>query len=255
MRAVVTGAARGLGRDIAASLAADGGDVVLVDVLPDVAATADELRRAGCPQVEPVVADVANEDACGQAIDAAVGVLGGLDLLVNNAAVGGPNSTLVEMTVADFRRVLDVNLVGTWLAARAVARVMTSQGTGGCIINTASIFGQHGIARAGAYGASKAGVVLLSQVLAIELAPHGIRVNAIAPGNMATEMHWDELRSRARVSGRSFAEEVEAVRASVPLGRHGTGTDVAGAVRWLASLDAAYVTGQTIGVNGGVCFG
>jgi NAD(P)-dependent dehydrogenase (short-subunit alcohol dehydrogenase family) len=129
---------------------------------------------------------------------------------------------------------------------------MIAQGTGGAIVNVGSLFGQQGVAHGAAYCASKGGVTLLTHSLAAELAPHGIRVNSVAPGHMATEMHFDELRERAARGGTSFEEEREAARDAVPLGRHGTGEDVAGAVAWLASDDAAYVTGQTIAVNGGL---
>ncbi|MDQ3866634.1 MAG: SDR family oxidoreductase, partial [Actinomycetota bacterium] len=193
-----------------------------------------------------------DESFADQAVAATAERLGGLDLLVSNAGIGGPSTPVVETELGDFRRVLDVNLVGTFLMARAATRRMVADGRGGAIVNLGSIFGQQGVARAAAYCASKAGVALLTHSLALELAPYGIRVNAIAPGNMATEMHWDELRARAAARGTNFEEERERLRAEIPLGRHGTGEDIAGAVVWLASDDAAYVTGQTIGVNGGV---
>jgi NAD(P)-dependent dehydrogenase (short-subunit alcohol dehydrogenase family) len=114
------------------------------------------------------------------------------------------------------------------------------------------MFGQRGVPFGASYCASKGGVALLTQSLALELAPHGVRVNTVAPGNMATDMHFDELRARADRNGSSFDDEVAAARAEVPLGRHGTADDVAGAIAWLASGDADYVTGQTIAVNGGM---
>ena len=123
---------------------------------------------------------------------------------------------------------------------------------GGAIVNLGSIFGQQGVAGGAAYCASKGGVALLTHSLSLELAPFRVRVNTIAPGNMASEMHWEDLRAQAAARGSSFEEEAERVRASIPLGRHGTGEDLAGAVVWLLSDDASYVTGQTIGVNGGV---
>lgn len=249
----MTGAARGLGEAIAARLAADGASVVLADVSPDVLGTAGGLAGTGTGTVAAgLVADVSDETACEDVICQAAARLGGVDLLVNNAGIGGPDTAVVDTAVADFRRVLEVNLVGAFLASRAVARLMIAQGTGGAIVNLGSIFGQQGVAGGAGYCASKAGVALLTQSLALELAPHQIRVNTIAPGNMATEMHWEELRSRAAAAGTSFGEQVSLVRDGVPLGRHGTGADIAGAVAWLASRDAGYVTGQTIGVNGGV---
>jgi 3-oxoacyl-[acyl-carrier protein] reductase len=262
MRAIVTGAARGLGAAIAGRLANDGADVVLLDVNADVAATAERLAgdvgRAGAARDGRVavglVADVSDETASAAAVDRAVHALGGVDVLVNNAGIGGPDTDVTGTNLAEFRRVLDVNLTGTFLMCRAVATVMIGQGSGGVIVNMGSVFGQQGVAGGAGYCASKAGVALLTHSLALELAPHGIRANTIAPGNMATEMHWDELRSRAARSGTAFGEQVEMVRAAIPVGRHGTGDDIAGVVAWLVSPDAGYVTGQTIGVNGGIWF-
>jgi len=255
MRAIVTGAARGLGAAVAERLARGGADVVLFDVSADVEATAGRLAEADAgatPAAMGLVADVSDETACAAAVDRAVSAIGGVDVLVNNAGIGGPDTDVTGTSLAEFRRVLDVNLTGTFLMCRAVAKVMIGQGSGGAIVNIGSVFGQQGVARGAGYCASKAGVALLTHSLALELAPHKIRVNTIAPGNMATEMHWDDLRSRATLAGATFDETVEKVRAAVPLGRHGTGGDVAGAVAWLVSADASYVTGQTIGVNGGV---
>ena len=253
----MTGAARGLGEAIAARLAADGGGVVLIDASPEVTGTADRIAAAS-QSVGPVTglrADVSDEAACAAAVEQGARLLGGLDLLVCNAGIGGPDTDVVDTDLAEFRRVIDVNLVGTFLTARAGARLMVEQGTGGSIVNLGSIFGQQGVPGGAGYCASKAGVALLTHSLALELAPYGIRVNAIAPGNMATQMHWDELRSRARATGTSLEDQIDLARASIPLRRHGTGDDIAGAVAWLASADSSYVTGQMIGVNGGLILG
>jgi NAD(P)-dependent dehydrogenase (short-subunit alcohol dehydrogenase family) len=253
MRAVVTGAARGLGEAIAARLAADGAAVALIDIAPGVTATAERIASSGNGRrVTGVVADVSDETACETAMAAAAGALGGIDTLVNNAGIGGPDTSVVDTAYAEFWQVLRVNLGSAFLCSRAAARLMIAQQTGGAIVNLGSIFGQQGVAGGAGYCASKAAVALLTQSLALELAPHGIRVNTIAPGNMATEMHWEELRWRAAASGTTFEHQVDLVVDSVPLGRHGTGADIAGAVTWLVSDDACYVTGQTIGVNGGV---
>jgi len=253
MRALITGGARGLGEAIAERLVSDGGDAMLMDIREDVARTAQRIatKRPGS-LVKSVVGDVTDERDCNRAVTEAVAFMGGLDVLVNNAGIGGPAGDVVDYDPTDFRHVLEVNLVGVFLATQMAARVMIRQASGGAIVNIASMLGQRGEAKAGAYSASKGGVILLTQCLALELARHQIRVNAVAPGHMTTEMHWDDLRGRATASGRSFQDQVEAVRASIPLGRHGTGPDVASAVAWLVSKDAAYVTGQTVGVNGGV---
>ena len=237
MRAIVTGAARGLGAGVAARLRRDGGAVAAIDVHD---------------AEDGLVADVADERQAEAAFATAVERLGGLDLLVNCAGIGGPGSPVAETDVAAFRRTLEVNLVGAFVMARAAARLMIAQGSGGAIVNVGSMFGQRGVPFGASYCASKGGVALLTQSLALELAPHGVRVNTVAPGNMATDMHFDELRARADRNGSSFDDEVAAARAEVPLGRHGTADDVAGAIAWLASGDAGYVTGQTIAVNGGV---
>ncbi len=253
MRTVITGAARGLGEAVAARLAADGASVALIDVSQAVLGTADRIAAGRVPgRATGIVADVADEAACESAIAQAVSALGGIDALVNNAGIGGPGTHVVDTAFADFCRVVQVNLGSAFLGSRAAARLMIEQRTGGAIVNLGSIFGQQGVAGGAGYCASKAAVALLTQSLALELAPHGIRVNTIAPGNMATQMHWDELRSRAAASGTTFEQQVDLVRSGVPLGRHGSGADIAGAVTWLASGDASYVTGQTIGVNGGV---
>lgn len=252
-RAIVTGGARGLGQGVAARLVRDGWNVALVDIATDVELTASELAatRAGAV-VTATVLDVSDEHAVAGAVEAAPETFGGVDALINCAGVGGPSTEVVATHPKQFRRVLEVNLVGAFLMSQAVARVMIDAGRGGAIVNLGSILGQHGVAGGGAYCASKGGVALLTHSLALELAPHHVRVNTVAPGNMATEMHFDDVRAAASARGATFAEELERVRATVPLGRHGTPDDIASAVAWLLSEDAAYVTGQTIGVNGGV---
>lgn len=267
MKAIVTGAARGLGEGIARRLVADGGDVALLDAIDEVQATAAALAAGGArgggadaaggderPATGTVFGlrcDVSDEAAVGAVVAAALERLGGIDLLVNCAGIGGPGEPLAEVPTEAFKRTLDVNLTGSFLMARAVAPAMIAR-RAGSIVNVGSIFGQQGVPFGAAYSASKGGVTLLTHSLALELAPHGVRVNTIAPGHMESVMHFDELRERARRAGISFEEELEKARAIVPLGRHGTGADVAGAVVWLASEDAAYVTGQTINVNGGL---
>lgn len=253
MRGIVTGAARGLGEEIAVRLVVDGAQVALVDVDDAVRATAERIQASSAGAVTlGLRGDVSSEDDAESVVAEVLDRFGGVDLLVNNAGVGGPSAPVIDLSLEEFRRVLDVNLVGTFLMARACARWMTRAGTGGCIVNIGSILGQQGTADGAAYCASKGGVALFTHSLALELAPFGIRVNTIAPGNMLTEMHLADLRIEAETQGVPLDEQVERVRATVPLGRHGTGEDVAGAVAWLASPDASYVTGQTIGVNGGV---
>jgi 3-oxoacyl-[acyl-carrier protein] reductase len=251
IRAIVTGAARGIGAAIADRLARDGGSVAYVDILDEVVQTVESARGRGATAIARV-ADVSDEAAVDALIPALADQLGGLDVLVNCAGVGGPADAVVDLAVADFRATLDVNLVGSFLMARAFARHVQNETGGGAIVNIGSLFGQQGVANSAAYCASKGGIEILTHTLAHELGPAGVRVNTIAPGFIETEMHFDELRERARRRDGTVEQEIADELRTVPLGRLGTGDDIAGAVVWLVSPDSAYVTGQTIAVNGGV---
>lgn len=241
--ALVTGTARGLGRSIATRLLADGWAVACADLEPGPPAGKHAISCA---------VDVSSADEVAEFIGCTLHAFGRIDAVVNNAGIGGPTVPAVELDPADFLRVLEVNLLSAFLVARAAVPAIIAAGRGGRIVNLGSLFGQQAVANGAAYCASKGGVAALSQSLALELAPHGITVNTVAPGNMWTRMHAAEVAARAAEAGRSVEEEREVVRATIPLGRHGTGEDVAGAVSWLLGEDAAYVTGQTISVNGGV---
>lgn len=236
--AVVTGAGRGIGAVIAEHAVKEGYRVAAWDV--DEAAARDVALRLGDACV-PAHVDVTDEES----VRAAVGALPQApDLLVNNAGIVrfGP---LLDLSAADWRRALDVNLTGTFLVARAVARRMIEAG-GGSVVNIASINGIAAAPNAGAYTASKAGIVLLTEQMALEWADHGVRVNAVAPGLI-----------NAGMSDPIYADpEVRRVRsARVPLGRLGTAEDVAATVLFLASDKAGYVTGQTVAVDGGITRG
>ncbi len=252
MRAIVTGAAGGLGRDVARRLAADSHQILLLDRDERVHALAAQLQPAAEGAVLAVTADVSDEQAAEQAVALAAQQFGGVDALVHLAGIGGPATEIVDTTLADFRHVLEVNLVGTFVMARAVARRLVRQGTGGSLVHVGSVFGEQAVGGGAGYCAAKGGLRQLTQSLALELASHRIRVNTVAPGNMATEMHWDELRARAARHGTTFETERERAVAGIPWGRFGTGDDVGGAVAWLISPDADYVTGQSVAVNGGI---
>ena len=243
--ALVTGAAQGLGLGVARRLVADGARVILADRDEGVLALATRLGDAA----EGRVCDVADSGAVDGTVAAIVANYGRLDILVANAGVGG-GGPLAEMGDDAFRRIVAVNLEGTFYCCRAAARAMIPRG-GGVIVTVGSIFGRDTPAGSGAYGATKAGVMALTHALARELGPHRIRVNCVSPGNMATELHWAALRRRAEREERPFEAVRDDVRRAIPLGRHGTPEDVGALISFLASPDAAYITGQTINVDGG----
>ncbi len=243
--AIVTGAARGLGLGIARRLLGDGAHVVLADVeRPD----ADVVDTLG-PRATIEACNVSDSGAVDRLVAGVLESFGRLDIMVANAGIGG-GGPVVDMTDDGFRRILAVNLEGAFYCCRAAAKVMIPTGSG-VILTVGSIFGRDTPAGSAAYGASKAGVMALTAALAREMGPYGIRVNCVSPGNMATEMHWNALRKRAAREGVAFETLVDEVRADIPLGRHGEPEDIAALVSFLASPDAAYITGQTINVDGG----
>ena len=242
--AIVTGGARGLGLDIARRLLRDGMAVAMADIDE----VTDAAVRLGSRAIT-AACDVRDPGQVDSLVETTVTRLKRLDLFVANAGVGG-GDPIAEMSDDAYRQIVGVNLDGAFFSCRAAARVMIPA-RAGSIVTVGSIFGRDTPAGAGVYGATKAGVIALTHALARELGPYGIRVNCVSPGNMATEMHWSALRRRGAAVGLPFERVVEEVRASIPLGRHGTGADVGALVSFLASDDAAYITGQTINVDGG----
>ena len=237
--ALVTGAASGIGHALAMRLAAAGAHVVLTDLDAAGAATAAaELVRNGLAATAHGL-DVADEAAT-DALIAEVASRRGLDVLVNNAGIAF-QKPVVETSTAEFRRVLDVNVLGLFVAMRAAARAMIAAARPGRIVNVASVSGLRGSSGRIAYGASKAAVVNMTQVAAVELAPYRITVNAIAPGPVETplirRMHTEATRA--------------GWRRHVPLGRYAEPAEIAGAAVYFASDEAAYTTGQVLAVDGG----
>jgi NAD(P)-dependent dehydrogenase (short-subunit alcohol dehydrogenase family) len=196
---------------------------------------------------------VSSWDEVHAAVDEACRRLGGVDLCCNvagGAAFGSGAGPLLAIAEREWDLVLDVNLKGTWIASRACAERMIAAGRGGRIVNVSSQAGKRGFPGLGAYCAAKAGVVLLTQVLALELAPHGITVNAVCPGTVDTDLlNKDGSFERlfAGVPG-GFADWVAR---EIPLGRLETADEVAAAIAFLCSADAAYITGEALNVSGG----
>ncbi len=245
--AIVTGAASGIGRGIAERLVEDGASVLIADIDES---SAIEVANALGERAGPFACDVTDEESVEAAIEAAVASFGRLDIMVNNAGVL-QISPVVETDVDDWDRMFAVNVRGMFLGAKAAAKRLIEQDDGGVIINAASGAGRHGVGMLSHYCATKACAISMTQSLALELAPHRVRVNAYAPGHIMTPM-WDEIwEPYASRVGKSVDEIRELFLGTIPWGRYGEPADVAPGISWLCSEDAEYVTGQTIGINGG----
>ncbi len=236
----ITGAARGIGKSIAREFAACGASLALSDVLEaELAVTTAELQKEFNVPVHYAVLDVTDSAGAEQFVQAAIEKLGGLTVLINNAGVTR-DGLLIRMTEADWDRVLDINLKGAFVCMKAAARVMM-KARYGKIINIASVVGIMGNAGQANYSASKAGMIGLTKSVAKELGGRGVRVNAVAPGFIATEM-THQLAPEVR----------DAYLKAIPLNYLGDPADVARACAFLASPDADYITGQVIVVDGGL---
>jgi len=236
---LITGASRGIGRGIAVAFAAEGADVVVTARTREALAETAAAIEAHGRRCLPLAMDVSDSAAVDAGIREALAAFGKIDVCVNNAGIT-KDMLLIRMTDAEWDDVMDTNLKGTFLVTRAVARPMMRQRKG-AIVNISSIIGLLGNAGQCNYSASKAGQVALTKSTAKELASRGIRVNAIAPGFIETGM-TDALPEEMK----------KAMLDTIPLKRFGTAEDIAKAVLFLASEEAAYVTGQTLSVNGGM---
>ena len=242
--ALVTGAAGGIGSALAEAMAESGADVAVADIDDEgVHAVADRLAAETEAAVEPVVADVSDEAEVEEMVDRTVEVLGGLDVTFANAGVAVQGGPAPEYDMDAWDDLMEVNLRGVFLTARAAAAHMRD-GDGGRVVNTASILGFNGTQRDGlaAYTAAKGGVVNLTRQLAAELAGHDIRVNAIAPGFIETAMTEEGLSDADR----------EVLVGQIPARRIGQPADIKGLAVYLASEASPYTTGETVLVDGGM---
>jgi NAD(P)-dependent dehydrogenase (short-subunit alcohol dehydrogenase family) len=240
--AVITGAASGMGRASALLFAQEGARLLLADVdAKGGEAVADEIARAGGRAIFRRV-DVSQPEQVEAMIGAAVTELGALDVLFNNAGIEGESARLADSSLANWDRVLAINLKGVFLGMKYALPVMIERG-GGSIINTASVAGLVGWHGAGAYSASKGGVVILTKTAALEYARWNIRVNCICPGVIHTPMVERITHGRA--------DMLERLKQAQPLPRIGTPEDIAQMALYLASDDAAFVTGAAMVVDGG----
>ena len=246
-RALITGAARGIGLEFARAYRAEGARVAMGDINIDAARQAAESLGDGAIAVRLDVTDQSSIDACVAEVE---GAFGGIDILVNNAALFTA-APIAEITRADYDRIFAVNVAGTLFTMQAVARGMIERGQGGKIINMASQAGRRGEALVAVYCASKAAVISLTQSAGLNLIKHGINVNAIAPGVVDGE-HWDGVDAFfAKYEGKEPGQKKKEVGAAVPFGRMGTAADLTGMAIFLASPEADYIVAQTYNVDGG----
>ncbi|HUP85572.1 MAG TPA: SDR family NAD(P)-dependent oxidoreductase [Acidimicrobiales bacterium] len=266
--ALVTGAARprGIGRATARRLAREGADVACLDIArpytdfpghgvassDDLDEVVDEIRALGRRAVA-LRADVSSWDEVHAAVETACAELGTVSLVANvagGAGFGMGLGPLVGLTEAEWDVVVDVNLKGTWMVSRACANQMVAAGEGGRIVNVASQAGKRGFAGLGAYCAAKAGVILLTQTMALELGPSNITVNAVCPGTVDTDLLNPNGRMQQLLSAMPGGFDAWLQR-EIPLGRLESGDDVAASIAFLCSDDASYITGEAINVSGG----
>ena len=243
--ALVTGGASGIGRATALAFAREGARVAVADIMQDAAQrTVTEIEAIG-GQALAIACDITDDDAVKAMIARAVDAFGGLDCAFNNAGIAPYQVNAGGQKIADvapeaWRRLIDVNLTGVWLCLRHEVAQMRAQGSGGVIINTASILGLVGSASSSAYVAAKHGVVGLTKTAAADHAEDNIRVNAVCPGYIETPMTEETMRRRG-----------ERILARVPMARMGQANEIAEAVVWLCSPKASFVTGVSWAVDGG----
>jgi len=241
--ALVTGAAKGIGRAIAETFAENGAHVVVVDIIGEgTKEIADRINSKGAPKAIAVILDVSNPKEVESAFEQTIREFGKIDILVNNAAILKAH-LIIDFPLKDWQDVFRVNMQGTFLCSQAAIRLMIKQGKGGCIINIASASARKADRKHAAYSSSKAAIICFTRILALELGEYGIRANAILPGATLTEMLQDVFN---KVPG--IREELIAKTA---LGKLGDPQDQANAALFLASDLASHITGEYLIVSGG----
>jgi NAD(P)-dependent dehydrogenase (short-subunit alcohol dehydrogenase family) len=248
--AIITGAAKGIGRAIAEAFADEGAELLLVDSLDLVEQTAREIS-AGKRRVLAYPLDLRDTDKFADLVKYAFGIFGKIDILVNNAGVCKRNY-LADLTEEEWDWHFDINVKAMFFLSKSVVVGMVEKGLKGRIINTASVMAKIGEAGFAAYTATKHAILGFGRCLAFEMAPHGIRVNAVCPGIVDTDMERQIDVEIAKEEGKSPAEVKKRYEALIPLGRYARPTDIARMALFLASEDSDYLTGQAINVCGGM---
>ncbi len=249
--ALVTGGGQGIGRAIALRLARDGFEVALADINPAALAEARSAIESAGGRALAITADLTQVEAVRATVQRATAELGGLDVLVNNAGrlVTKP---FLDITETDWEALLGLNLKTVFFAMQAAAQVMIAGQTRGRLVNLSSIAGRGGRADQAPYAAAKAGIISLTRSAALAFAPHGINVNAVCPGVVDTPLTRQIHVARAQALNITPEESLARMVARIPLGRIETPDDVAAAVSFLCSPEAAYITGQALNVDGGM---
>ena len=249
--AVVTGAAQGLGLGIVEKLARSGATAIIADLQEATAKVeAEKLRKHGL-SVDAAYLDVTDSTAVRTFFTDLAAQHGRLDILVNNAGVGQKADPIVETTDQEWARVISATLTSAFYCSRAAGGIMEDQESG-CIVNISSINGQNPAALVGAYNVAKAGIISLTQTLAIELAAYSVRVNAICPGPVYTDFNKSNMAQRCQTLNITEEEVIERIRSVIPLGRWGEPIDIAQAVAFLCSAAASWITGEVLRVSGGL---
>jgi meso-butanediol dehydrogenase/(S,S)-butanediol dehydrogenase/diacetyl reductase len=250
--AIVTGGSQGIGRAVVERLAHEGAKVAVVALHEETVAEAIRALRDRGVEAAGIVADVSDENDTRRYVAETIELFGHVDILVNNAGTIAI-AELAETSASMWDRIFAVNARGVFLGCREVAGQMIHQGTGGRIVNVASGAGRQGGASISAYAASKFAVIGFTQSIAVELAPHGIAVNACCPGHVTTTQMWDQIDAEsARISGAAPGAAKESAVKSVPLARPGRPEEIASVVTFLASDDASFMTGESVVVDGGL---
>jgi NAD(P)-dependent dehydrogenase (short-subunit alcohol dehydrogenase family) len=243
-RAIITGSDSGIGKATAVRLARDGFDVGVTwhSDRDGAEGTAREVREIGCRAVVARL-DVTDLVGAGETVEVLAEELDGLDVFVNNAG-GGASNPFLEFPLEDFEHVIALNLTGPFVCAQRAAHLMVDAGVGGRIINVTSVHEHVPLRNAAAYCAAKGGLGMLTKVMAVELGEHGITVNSVAPGEIATPM-----------TGAHDEDPSEEERPALPAGRPGNAYEIAEAIAFLARPDARYTTGSSLVVDGGLMLG